>query len=113
MIRRPPRSTRTDTPFPYTTLFRSGDEDAGDDHQLEQADEEAAMPRRRDLGDIDGGEDRRAADRQPAYEAEDEERCPARRERAAESRDEIQDGEQAQAAAAANSAPGLRSEERT
>src|SRR3546814_7045799 len=28
MIRRPPRSTRTDTLFPYTTLFRS--EDAGD-----------------------------------------------------------------------------------
>src|SRR3546814_10466775 len=27
MIRRPPRSTRTDTLFPYTTLFRS-DEDA-------------------------------------------------------------------------------------
>src|SRR3546814_21060021 len=26
MIRRPPRSTRTNTPFPYTTLFRS---DAG------------------------------------------------------------------------------------
>src|SRR3546814_19669912 len=23
MIRRPPRSTRTDTPFPYPTLFRS------------------------------------------------------------------------------------------
>src|SRR3546814_16332723 len=23
MIRRPPRSTRTDTPFPYTPLFRS------------------------------------------------------------------------------------------
>src|SRR3546814_19943043 len=29
MIRRPPRSTRTDTLFPYTTLFRSAD--AGDD----------------------------------------------------------------------------------
>src|SRR3546814_3604409 len=29
MIRRPPRSTRTDTLFPYTTLFRS--EFAGDD----------------------------------------------------------------------------------
>src|SRR3546814_3454263 len=33
MIRRPPRSTRTDTLFPYTTLFRSllavGDEQAG------------------------------------------------------------------------------------
>src|SRR3546814_18022060 len=34
MIRRPPRSTRTDTLFPYTTLVRSGEqqaeEDAGD-----------------------------------------------------------------------------------
>src|SRR3546814_5030390 len=29
MIRRPPRSTRTDTLFPYTTLFRSG-------HRLDQ-----------------------------------------------------------------------------
>src|SRR6056297_3714157 len=30
MIRRPPRSTRTDTLFPYTTLFRSRpDEDLG------------------------------------------------------------------------------------
>src|SRR3546814_15061806 len=27
MIRRPPRSTRTDTLFPYTTLFRSDDFD--------------------------------------------------------------------------------------
>src|SRR3546814_11682939 len=26
MIRRPPGSTRTDTLFPYTTLFRSGDD---------------------------------------------------------------------------------------
>src|SRR3546814_19994677 len=35
MIRRPPRSTRTDTLFPYTTLFRSDTrpacQDAGDD----------------------------------------------------------------------------------
>src|SRR3546814_15394177 len=29
MIRRPPRSTRTDTLFPYTTLFRSGALGAG------------------------------------------------------------------------------------
>src|SRR3546814_19072516 len=29
MIRRPPRSTRTDTLFPYTTLFRSADTLAG------------------------------------------------------------------------------------
>src|SRR3546814_11651846 len=31
MIRRPPRSTRTDTLFPYTTLFRS---DAAGDHAI-------------------------------------------------------------------------------
>src|SRR3546814_16394006 len=31
MIRRPPRSTRTDTLFPYTTLFRS---DRGDRRQI-------------------------------------------------------------------------------
>src|SRR3546814_20201848 len=29
MIRRPPRSTRTDTLFPYTTLFRSQRQDRG------------------------------------------------------------------------------------
>src|SRR3546814_10109986 len=29
MIRRPPRSTRTDTLFPYTTLFRSAHADFG------------------------------------------------------------------------------------
>src|SRR3546814_12837804 len=28
MIRRPPRSTRTDTRFPYTTLFRSNQQSA-------------------------------------------------------------------------------------
>src|SRR3546814_5345627 len=32
MIRRPPRSTRTDTLFPYTTLFRS--QQAADDEAL-------------------------------------------------------------------------------
>src|SRR3546814_16715585 len=31
MIRRPPRSTRTDTLFPYTTLFRSRDQKADQD----------------------------------------------------------------------------------
>src|SRR3546814_13099339 len=31
MNRRPPRSTRTDNPFPYTTLFRSHVPRAGDD----------------------------------------------------------------------------------
>src|SRR3546814_2899011 len=40
MIRRPPRSTRTDTLFPYTTLFRSkaerGAEAGGEDQQPDQ-----------------------------------------------------------------------------
>src|SRR3546814_3069657 len=39
MIRRPPRSTRTDTLFPYTTLFRSNlkcDEHAHQEHAGEQ-----------------------------------------------------------------------------
>src|SRR3546814_2026934 len=31
MIRRPPRSTRTDTLFPYTTLFRSVERAAADE----------------------------------------------------------------------------------
>src|SRR3546814_8106541 len=33
MIRRPPRSTRTDTLFPYTTLFRSALARSGDRHR--------------------------------------------------------------------------------
>src|SRR3546814_6357520 len=46
MIRRPPRSTRTDTLFPYTTLFRSrrrygGHERAG----VEKSDEEQVHER--------------------------------------------------------------------
>src|SRR3546814_1055722 len=36
MIRRPPRSTRTDTLFPYTTLFRS--EEDGDEQDRDRAD---------------------------------------------------------------------------
>src|SRR3546814_5985947 len=34
MIRRPPRSTRTDTLFPYTTLFRAVEEEDADVHSL-------------------------------------------------------------------------------
>src|SRR3546814_20896972 len=36
MIRRPPRSTRTDTLFPYTTLFRSQVVDVGERAEEEQ-----------------------------------------------------------------------------
>src|SRR3546814_6014318 len=38
MIRRPPRSTRTDTLFPYTTLFRSRGADA---HRRQAATDQA------------------------------------------------------------------------
>src|SRR3546814_14269598 len=45
MIRRPPRSTRTDTLFPYTTLFRSIDEAALPDAQARHAQAEAIAER--------------------------------------------------------------------
>src|SRR3546814_7106406 len=54
MIRRPPRSTRTDTLFPYTTLFRSRDQRAADRHQRRQRGEAEGLehphrvPQRRD-----------------------------------------------------------------
>src|SRR3546814_3091055 len=32
MVRRPPRATRTDTLFPYTTLFRAADQPVVGDH---------------------------------------------------------------------------------
>src|SRR3546814_9643187 len=45
MIRRPPRSTRTDTLFPYTTLFRAGTEcTAGPGHPDGQRQRLAASP---------------------------------------------------------------------
>src|SRR3546814_7290831 len=39
MILRPPRSTRTDTLFPYTTLFRSGRQRTAADERLERGGE--------------------------------------------------------------------------
>src|SRR3546814_12042638 len=59
MIRRPPRSTRTDTLFPYTALFRSADTadetggqvvDEGLDHAADEA-EDAIHDRQRDHAD--------------------------------------------------------------
>src|SRR3546814_8035035 len=44
MIRRPPRSTRTDTLFPYTTLFRSFQAIHGDLQPLHVAREAQAEP---------------------------------------------------------------------
>src|SRR3546814_20684181 len=70
MLRRPPRSTRTDTLFPYTTLFRSvlGDELAGDEGgALRISDDGVADPRRvagtmEHLGAELGGQRRRGLD---------------------------------------------------
>src|SRR3546814_11258182 len=52
MIRRPPRSTRTDTLFPYTTLFRSGHFRAGviDTDMIEQRRTGAPGAQLRQLG---------------------------------------------------------------
>src|SRR3546814_18699367 len=54
MIRRPPRSTRTDTLFPYTTLFRS---DPPDPHQAGRNDRAAAGGHRQGVEpyDFDAG----------------------------------------------------------
>src|SRR3546814_509917 len=77
MIRRPPRSTRTDTLFPYTTLFRSGARLAGS-HLAETGlsarfDERGRRYRidadaRRIL--LHDGERRWRYERVPAYQAE-------------------------------------------
>src|SRR3546814_14430216 len=50
MIRRPPRSTRTDTLFPYTTLFRS----VRDDNTVEQVPVSIGARRRGDVEIVDG-----------------------------------------------------------
>src|SRR3546814_17169178 len=55
MIRRPPGSTRTDTLFPYTTLFRSegladADQRAAGAHAHHQRIGHAALQLRQDLG---------------------------------------------------------------
>src|SRR3546814_19566757 len=75
MIRRPPRSTRTDTLFPYTTLFRSLRAQGADrgDGPLHFGEEERARMDARlaaegvsplaDDGDARLGEAQRAADR--------------------------------------------------
>src|SRR3546814_459554 len=67
MVRRPPRSTRTDTLFPYTTLFRS---QAGGGEFLQVKRQGRAGQRQR-LGDLAGhaplgaGFDQQAKDGQP------------------------------------------------
>src|SRR3546814_19055582 len=58
MIRRPPRSTRTDTLFPYTTLVRStqrehraDDEPARNSRDMRQNDDEAEDRQQHEIGE--------------------------------------------------------------
>src|SRR3546814_20307667 len=81
MIRRPPRSTRTDTLFPYTTLFRSPDEEEQDRgaygrwqaHRARQAGSEGREGQRNPDREAYHRRDRRARAR-PAPCARSEER---------------------------------------
>src|SRR3546814_12125889 len=52
MIRRPPRSTRTDTLFPYTTLFRSVSGDRGQRFERRVAGERGGRESRRRGNDL-------------------------------------------------------------
>src|SRR3546814_8291241 len=68
MRRRPPRSTRTDTLFPYTTLFRSDRDAAADIFQVEVAGTDRANLYRalrgadRHVARADAADPRRTAD---------------------------------------------------
>src|SRR3546814_14199528 len=55
MIRRPPRSTRTDTRFPYTTLFRSRAAGKRLQFGVGVAVERATAQLAADMRDVDGG----------------------------------------------------------
>src|SRR3546814_9958208 len=79
MIRRPPRSTRTDTLFPYTTLFRSNErtrrhrqcrEAGGADQQpqFDRAQRLAIDPEQ--PGGEQGGEHQRRAERSEEHTSE-------------------------------------------
>src|SRR3546814_7894729 len=50
MIRRPPRSTRTDTLLPYTTLFRSAGLGLAAGHGLQRAGEDDGLAGNRRVG---------------------------------------------------------------
>src|SRR3546814_6506694 len=64
MIRRPPRSTRTDTLFPYTTLFRSAGRPAASPGGAAPRRPAAADPAGPETADDGGARDRAGAARQ-------------------------------------------------
>src|SRR3546814_11971693 len=52
MIRRPPRSTRTDTLFPFTTLFRSPPRCSADVGRKKREPESARLSDQREFGEL-------------------------------------------------------------
>src|SRR3546814_8210887 len=72
MIRRPPRSTRTDTLFPYTTLFRSpGKRMANSPSSRNHGTTDSALGRARRCAGVDG----RGPGRASAVDAADDRIC--------------------------------------
>src|SRR3546814_11300152 len=71
MIRRPPRSTRTDTLFPYTTLFRSIIALRGGDELMAAVFRKCPMAAARDVKDRRKGEDEREQQGDPTRGAQD------------------------------------------
>src|SRR3546814_1292406 len=70
MIRRPPRSTRTDTLFPYTTLFRSIIALRGGDELMAAVFRKCPMAAARDVKDRRKGEDEREQQRSEEHTSE-------------------------------------------
>src|SRR3546814_10836351 len=100
MIRRPPRSTRTDTLFPYTTLFRSRDrERAEHQHAIERLGPGLAI-----VGEGEGPVDREVV-LSPEAEGDDNE---DRREQQQQGIEELRadQSEAAQRLAACEACPG-------
>src|SRR3546814_4725323 len=84
MIRRPPRSTRTDTLFPYTTLFRSKARRRARSGGAARQDDGRAAAARHRQGQRDHGDARRTALRGPPP------RLSGRRPRSEEHTSELQ-----------------------
>src|SRR3546814_15123772 len=92
MVRRPPRSTRTDTLFPYTTLVRAPDEESAqagaakpnDDSALPQesrapvAAATSAADERRERPELDAGDDERGGEGAALAERSDHKPPPPR-----------------------------------
>src|SRR3546814_2812112 len=88
MIRRPPRSTRTDTLFPYTTLFRSDREDDGHHRHRRRSGTTGGSARTGQPGDHRGPGDPQPRRQQPGDHRTDEQE--ARRVRSEEHTSELQ-----------------------